>query len=255
MTRTYAVSGSASGIGEAVAHSLERDGHRVIGIDLHDAEIIADLSTAEGRRLCTDTLRGVAADGLDGCIPCAGVGGSLGLSEQLLEVNYQASVELLEGALPLLTERHGAVVVIASNSMCFPNPDRKLIGYLLERDLSSAKAHVEATGLEPYPSAKIALSIWMRKQAVLWIKQGVRMNAIAPGMTETGMVATQRRSSPDLAKALADFATNSPIGFAADPQMIADVILFLLSEQSRFICGEVLYADGGHAAVYRPEHV
>lgn len=255
MTRCYAVSGSASGIGKAVAESLERDGHRVIGIDLRDAEIVADLSTPEGRQASLASLRAAAPNGLDGCIPCAGVGGSMGLSEQVLEVNYQASVELLEGALPLLTQRDGTVVVIASNSMCFPNPDRKLIQYLLEGDLSSAKGHVKATASEPYPSAKIALSIWMRKKAVVWIQQGVRMNAIAPGMTETGLVATQRRFSPDLAKALADFATNSPIGFAAEPQMIADVILFLLSEQSRFMCGEVLYADGGHAAVYRPDHV
>lgn len=255
MTRTYAVSGSASGIGKAVAESLSRAGHRVVGIDLRDAEIAADLSTPEGRRACTEALHAAAPEGLDGCVPAAGVGGSMGRSDEVLEVNFQGSVELLEGALPLLVRRRGAVVVVSSNSVSFPNPDRRLIELLLDGALADAKQHVKATGGEPYPSAKLALSLWMRKRAVAWIRQGVRMNAIAPGMTETGMVASQRNASQELAKALDDFARDSPIGFAADPQMIADVVLFLLSEKARFIVGEILYADGGHAAVFRPEHV
>lgn len=99
------------------------------------------------------------------------------------------------------------------------------------------------------------MCIWMRRKAIQWIQSGVRMNAVAPGMTETGMTAKQRNMSAELAEHLRGFARSAPIGHAAEPDMIADVILFLLSPQSRFICGEVLYADGGHAAVFRPEHV
>ncbi|HXQ58693.1 MAG TPA: hypothetical protein VN799_01300, partial [Acidimicrobiales bacterium] len=53
--RTIAVSGSASGIGSAVRQRLEKSGLRVIGVDRHDADVIADLSTAEGRALAVET--------------------------------------------------------------------------------------------------------------------------------------------------------------------------------------------------------
>ena len=72
---TFAVTGTASGIGAATAARLEADGHRVIGIDLHDADVVSDLSTAVGR---TDAVSGVLAESggdLAGLIPCAGVGG------------------------------------------------------------------------------------------------------------------------------------------------------------------------------------
>lgn len=49
MTRTYVVTGSASGIGRATAEKLRASGHTVIGVDIRDTDLIADLSTAEGR--------------------------------------------------------------------------------------------------------------------------------------------------------------------------------------------------------------
>lgn len=254
-TKTYAVTGSASGIGKAVVELLKGQGHDVIDIDQHDATIIADLSSGDGRQACISELTEQASEGLDGFIPCAGVGGFMGLSDKVIEVNYFGSTELLEGCLDLLRRRHGVVVVIGSNSMAMPGQDEELIQRLLNNDNEGAKGYVVDAGVEPYPSAKTALCTWMRGKAVEWIKHGVRMNAIAPGMTETGMVAAQRNLSTDLAATLSEFAESAPIGYAATPDMIADVIGFLLSDAARFIVGEVLYADGGHAAVFRPGHV
>lgn len=255
MHKVYAVSGSASGIGKAVAEALVRQGNQVIRIDLANADICADLSTADGRDQCARALLAAAPDGLDGLVPCAGVGGFMGLSDKVLEVNFAGSVDLLQAALPLLQARRGAVVVIGSNSMAMPGQDVKLIEFLLNDQLEAAKQWVAAEGIEPYPSAKTALCIWMREKAIAWAAKGVRMNAIAPGITETNMTATQRNLSPELAEQLKAFADSAPIGHAAQPDAIADVILFLLSPQARNICGEVLYADGGHAALFRPRHV
>jgi len=255
MKKVYAVSGSASGIGKAVAVMLAAEGHKVIGIDIKKGDIIADLSTPKGRTECITRLCEQASGGLDGFIPCAGVGGHLGLSDQVIEVNYCGSVDLIEGALPLLKKRRGTVVIIGSNSMAIPGIDERLIQLMLHGDFQQAKVRSKQFAFDPYAAAKTALCIWMRKKAIETISEGVRINAIAPGMTETGMVAAQRESSVELAGVLNEFAVSAPIGYAAEPEVIAGVIGFLLSSASSFVVGEVLYADGGHAAQFRPEHV
>ncbi|KRF12354.1 hypothetical protein ASG90_15350 [Nocardioides sp. Soil797] len=75
--KTYAVTGAASGIGAATTTHLREQGHRVITVDLHDADVTADLSTAEGR---ADTVAGVRelTDVLHGVVPCAGIAGLTG---------------------------------------------------------------------------------------------------------------------------------------------------------------------------------
>ncbi len=82
------VSGSASGIGAGIRSRLERDGARVVGIDLHDAEVVADLSTAEGRR---EAVRGALehCDGrIDRLVTCAGLGSHVRPPSLVASVNY-----------------------------------------------------------------------------------------------------------------------------------------------------------------------
>src|SRR6185437_11937380 len=74
MDRTYVVTGSASGIGAATAQWLARAGARVIGCDLHDADVIADLSTEAGRAALADGVARVSGGRVDGVIANAGGG-------------------------------------------------------------------------------------------------------------------------------------------------------------------------------------
>lgn len=96
-TRTYVVTGSASGIGAATTAMLRERGATVIGCDLDDAEIRADLSTPAGRRSLVDqvTERGP----VDAVLAVAG-GGRTGL----VETNYFGTVATLEGLRPLLAQ-------------------------------------------------------------------------------------------------------------------------------------------------------
>ena len=72
-----AISGSATGIGAACRERLEGEGHRVVGIDLRDAEVIADLSTDAGRRSAVaETLERFSGK-LDRSLLCAGLGGAV----------------------------------------------------------------------------------------------------------------------------------------------------------------------------------
>ncbi len=74
MTRTIAITGSASGLGAAVRTRLEAGGARVIGVDLRDAEVVADLSSAEGRDAAIAGVLDASGGVLDGLVPCAGSG-------------------------------------------------------------------------------------------------------------------------------------------------------------------------------------
>ena len=75
---TIAVTGSASGIGAAVAAHLEKEGHRVIGVDLRDTEVTADLATAEGRAHAVAEVTRISEGRLDGFLPFAGVAAATG---------------------------------------------------------------------------------------------------------------------------------------------------------------------------------
>ncbi len=70
---TYCVTGTASGIGQATKARLESLGHEVIGVDLRDADVVADMSTPEGRQAAVDGVLAACGGRLDGLIPCAGV--------------------------------------------------------------------------------------------------------------------------------------------------------------------------------------
>jgi len=71
-----AISGAASGIGAATAELLAERGHRVIGIDLRDADVMADLATPDGRAQAVDTVLELCSGTLDGLVTAAGIGPS-----------------------------------------------------------------------------------------------------------------------------------------------------------------------------------
>ena len=116
---TYAVTGSASGMGAAVLARLVAEGHTVIGVDLREADVVADLATADGRRTAAAAVLERAGGVLDGAVLAAGLGPAPGRDRARLiaEVNYLGVVELLEAWRPALAAAERAkVVVFSSNS-------------------------------------------------------------------------------------------------------------------------------------------
>ena len=93
MARTYVVTGSASGIGAATAKTLRDRGDRVIGIDLRDVEVEADLSTAAGRKDAATRAMELADGAIDGVIACAGISAPIA---KTVSINYFGVTELLE---------------------------------------------------------------------------------------------------------------------------------------------------------------
>src|SRR6478735_1285853 len=96
---TIAITGSAGGIGSATRARLEKEGHRVVGVDVRDAEVIADLSTPDGRAAMVDAVTDASDGVLDGLVAGAGI---MGETPTVAAINYFGAIATLEGLRPLL---------------------------------------------------------------------------------------------------------------------------------------------------------
>jgi NAD(P)-dependent dehydrogenase (short-subunit alcohol dehydrogenase family) len=253
MKKYFALTGGATGIGAALKQKLRARGDEVVVVDIRDADIIADLSTTAGRNTAIEALRQMAPQGLDGFIPCAGLGPSVRPCERIAQVNYFGVVALVQGVKPLLAQRRGSVVVISSNSASLPGHHKNYVKALLEGHEDKACEIIAAeNGQAAYGGSKYALAVWMRKNAPGYMKESIRMNAVAPGITQTAMT-DQVFADATWGDAIRKFNEITPCGSMASPDMIADAILFLLDPASVFVCGAVLFVDGGTDALLRPE--
>src|SRR4051812_3574860 len=111
---TIVVTGSAGGIGRATCARLEKSGHHVVGVDVRDAEVIADLRDAPGRAAMVTAVERATDGVIDGLVAGAGV---MGDEPDVVSINYFGAVATLAGLRPLLA-RSGAAsaVAISSNS-------------------------------------------------------------------------------------------------------------------------------------------
>ena len=257
---TYAVTGSASGMGRETAQRLRRDGHTVIGVDIKDADVVADLSTPQGRREAGEGVLAASGGKLDGAVVAAGLGPSPGRDRPRLiaQVNYFGVVELLEAWRPALAATQSAkVVVVSSNSTTtVPAVPKRTVRAFLAHDAEKAVRSVKLFGpaapVMIYAASKIAVSYWVRRHAVLpeWAGAGVRINAIAPGAIMTPLLQEQL-SNPREAKAVRSFPV--PVGGFGDVAHMADWMCFMLSGAADFLCGSVIFVDGGTDAYFRSD--
>ncbi len=251
---TYVVTGSASGMGAATCAWLRTQGHDVIGVDLHDAEVLADLATPGGRDAAVTAVRD-RTDSLDGLALFAGLVGLTGRPSHLLaSVNYFGTIALLEGLRPLLAAVDTSfALAVCSNSMtCMPGVSEELVEALLGGDEAHAREVADKReSVMAYPATKLALARWLRRNAPTpeWIGAGIRLNALAPGVVETPMV-EQTRADPVLGELIKGF--NVPIGRGATAGEIADLAGFLLTKAT-FMVGSIVLVDGGTEAQLRPD--
>lgn len=255
----YAVTGSASGMGHAVAEKLRAAGHTVIGVDLEDADVVADLSTGAGRRLAADEVLRACGGALDGAVLAAGLGPTPGADRAglILQVNYFGVTELLSAWRPALAAADGKAVVIASNSTTtVPAVPKRVVRALLDdapdRALKRLRWYAAAAPTMAYAASKIAVSRWVRRQAVTaqWAGAGIRLNALAPGAIMTPLLEKQL-ATPREAKAIRAFPV--PVGGYGDAGALADWMLFMLSNAADFLCGSVIFVDGGSDAYFRSD--
>jgi NAD(P)-dependent dehydrogenase (short-subunit alcohol dehydrogenase family) len=249
--RTVVVTGSAGGIGSAIRRRLAKDGVRVIGVDVHDADVRADLSNAQGRNAMIEAVRKECDGVLDGVVAGAGI---MGTSPDVVSINYFGAIATLDGLRPFLAHgTHPAAVAISSNSSTTtPGMAHAYVETMLDGDEIRARTASERYQEHPgmtYATTKLALARWVRRKAVQpdWIGKGIRLNAIAPGVIETPMTKDDMEFIFSIPKIFP-----IPIGRAGKADEIAATIAFLLSPDAGFFCGSVLFEDGGTDAAVRP---
>jgi NAD(P)-dependent dehydrogenase (short-subunit alcohol dehydrogenase family) len=252
---TIAVTGSAGGIGGAIRRRVESAGHRVVGVDQRDAEVVTDLASAEGRADAVRGVREAAADGLDGLVVAAGIGGSTSAPPSMVvRVNYFGAATLLEGLHEDLVDGQlRAVVAISSNSAtAVPNPDQTLVEHCLAGNEDAAAAHADGLyGELVYASGKLALARLVRRLAVQWAP-AVRVNAVAPGPVLTALTKAALEH-PVTGEVIRQYPV--PLDRWGEPEEIAAAVWFLLSGDASWITGAVLFVDGGTDALLRADGI
>lgn len=241
-SKVVVITGAGSGIGAATARRFARDGFSVVlnGRTAAKLERVAAELPA-GRALVVPGDVGVAADTqalvertlaafgrLDVLVNNAAtvvIGGLEAVS--LEDWNHQFAVNttgvftLTRAALPHLRQAGGAVV-----------------------NVSSVSGLGGDWGLFSYNATKGAVSLLTQALALELGGQGVRVNAVAPSLTRTEMTAGLLESEELVRR----FADRIPMGRAAEPEEVADVIAFLAGHDARFVNGVVLPVDGGLSA-------
>jgi NAD(P)-dependent dehydrogenase (short-subunit alcohol dehydrogenase family) len=259
MPRISVITGSASGIGKATRELLEGRGERVIGVDIHDADVVADLASADGRTAMVDAVRTAAGGRIDAVYAVAGLALP---APATVAVNYFGTVATLEGLRPLLAGSDAPRALLVSSMAALMATDDELVALLAAGDEPAALARAEVLAKEPaatgqliYSSTKLGLSRWVRRRAATgeWAGAGIPLNAVSPGIIATPMTA-DLIATPEGRDALLGIVP-MPLNGIAEPIVVARLLAWLNSLDNTHLCGQVIYVDGGSDAVLRGDSV
>jgi NAD(P)-dependent dehydrogenase (short-subunit alcohol dehydrogenase family) len=247
------VTGAANGIGAACAHAFADAGWDLVLVDRDEAALARVAEGVGGRvaggvagrvetvagdvsvRAVNDAAVALAEDrlgGLGAVVANAGVNLARSLDDttdedidRLLSVNLRAVVYLAQAAHSALARSAGSLIVMASKT-----------GLVAQRDSPI------------YCATKGAAIQLARALALDWAPEGIRVNAVCPGIVDTPMLESFFEQLPHPDRAREESATAQPLGRLARPEECAAAALFLASRGASFITGVALPVDGGFTA-------
>ena len=241
--RTVLITAAGQGIGRESALVCAREGARVIATDVN-AQTLATLAQADGRieTSVLDVMDGAAVQAiaartgpLDGLFNCAGFvhnGTVLDTSDADWEFSFALNVtsmfRMIRAFLPGMLARAATtgdasilnMASVASSIKAFPNR-------------------------AVYGATKAAVIGLTKAVAVDHVKQGLRCNALCPGTVDTPSLRGRIAGAQDPVQAEKDFIARQPMGRLATVEDITPMVIYLLSDESRFVSGQAMLVDGG----------
>ena len=242
--KTVLITAAAQGIGRASALACAAEGAKVIATDINEA-LLATLAAEHGHIevAVLDVLNQAAVDALAAKLPaldvlfnCAGMvahGSLLDCTEAdwdlSFELNVKSMFRMTRAFLPAMLAQakanHGTVSVINMASMA-----------------SSIKGFANRAA---YGATKAAVIGLTKSLAADFVKEGLRANALCPGTVDTPSLRGRIASAADPIQAEKDFIARQPMGRLATVGDIAPMVVYLASDESRFMSGQTLLVDGG----------
>lgn len=237
MTRQILVSGGTSGIGAGIAQAFRDAGDKVTAVGLAGPELDAAGKDPAFRGIALqplDVSDQAAVDAfaatlqqVDVLVNCAGMIRRMAEYEmptflKVLDVNLAGTMRLCLACKELLAKRKGAIVNTASMLSFFGGP-----------------------AVPAYSASKGGVMQLTKSLAIAWAKEGIRVNAVAPGWIATPLT----QALQDDAARSQGILDRTPMGRWGTPADVAKAVLFLASDQADFITGAILPVDGGYAAM------
>ena len=238
------VTGAGSGLGQSAAVLLAQRGARVLNADIDDAggqATVALCQTAGGEALLIHTGVTIEADVAAAVARAISQWGSLDLA-----INNAGTTGPTKPTADYTLEEWNKVVALNLNSVFlglkYQIPPMVAQGKGAIVNTSSGAGLMGFAGLPAYVSTKHAVLGLTKAAALEYIKSGVRVNAVCPGSTRTPMLEGWMGGNPAIEAAMANSA---PIGRLAEPNEIAEAMVWLLSDAASFMVGHALAVDGG----------
>lgn len=242
--RSVIVTGAARGIGLAIARGAAAQGWTVVGVDLAGAELQSAFSDFPGAHgfvvgdICDDRVIERACDMAAQSAPITGFVANAGLIGPGASVDYSIAQWNRLTEVMLTASFTGSRM--AAQSMIETGTGGSIVM------TSSVAGTVGFGGRAAYCAAKAGVQGLVRSLAVEWAVHGIRVNAVSPGAIDTSLQEAMKNTGHASTAAYLD---HIPMNRTGQAHEIADVVTFLLSEQSSYVTGANIPVDGGWSAL------
>ncbi|MFZ6005210.1 MAG: SDR family oxidoreductase [Actinomycetota bacterium] len=241
------VTGGSAGIGRATALALAGEGASVVVADVdvvHGPEVVREIDHKGGRALFVETdvaddaqvasmVARVVAElgGLDIAFNNAGIEGTPATTHECSPENWDRTLAVnltgvwfcMRHEIPVMLERGGGSII----------------------NCASVAGLVGFPSIAAYTASKHGVVGLTKTAALEYAEQGIRVNAVCPGVIDTAMVERFTGHQPEME---AQLVASEPIGRMGHPEEIADAVLWLASGRSSFVTGQAIAVDGGFVA-------
>lgn len=228
------ITAAGQGIGRAAAETMAREGAHVVATDL-DGDLLQGLEVAENfaldaldKQALVAAVQAAAPDVLINCSGVVHAGTIMDATDEefdfAMNLNVRAHFHAIQAVIPGMLKRGGGSIV----------------------NIASVCSHLRGLPNRFIYGTSKAATIGLTKQvAADYITQGIRCNCIAPGTVDSPSLHQRLHDTGNYEEAMKQFVARQPIGRLGEAREIADLVVYLACDESRYMTGQCVAIDGG----------